>query len=900
MTPGVAAVALLLLTAANRAANADAEASIVSGLDDLGDLGDLAPPGNTTCREVLEATNEALRRRCELGSGLHAPTGAAASETTTALLRAPPFGGGPRPVNLDNRANRATSKRSSSARERRRRGWSACRRSRRASWRRAPDLAGTTGALLGTSCAVREQEYMYFPGQSARCFLYDPSTQAWSMPSLAGGGRADLVARADNVHELVPQPWPYLPHETNSSFFREEIITGGCCLANTRTQHYYSGKLCTEQLVLATGGSVESGCRGEGLAAEGSLLKPATGNSRACKSDDLDDAQSLVGGRRLQQMHGENGCNADTIHDWVDTAGAGCYDYRTYNWSEFSSPTWCGPGYRNGPFGRTSPPSAYAVDGVDANTVCCRCGDGGMFDPALVVAGDQICDSGTTLPATRDVAILDFADRYTTEVNCAWQISCGSAGPHVVMRLLDFNVRAMDYFSVHDGEDVSAPILGVQIDAGDHNETLQFVAGSAMHISLVKFLRHGVSYAPHGFRAEYWCEDTTAFSWGCMNHEATNFNPAATAEDGSCTHTGSEVMLAAIVPSPTTSTAWLDNGWIVDGDPCAIAWKGVICDQARRIKVVSFVPKQMCPQIGPQEPQKGRGTDAVFDCDSEDSRFVNDMYVLAGEIQSGIGELTDLEMLDLSGQALSGTFPSAMGNLIRLKELSIPKGFSGTLPPEMINMKNMRSLNALQHMWSGVQSGVAVTNGFLSGTLPPVFSNWPQLDWLMLWEIPISGTLPQALGDDVPDLFYMNWQGSPAGGKSCVADGACISGTFPESFAKLTKLEQWYMGNHVRMSGTFPRDMTDMVALGDWDFKGIPLLSGTFPHGLGSSPLMSRTEVYDEAYRFWENPTVCSVQFSASRVSGTLPQLFGRAQSLRSMELLQFKHLSGTLPSVLD
>jgi hypothetical protein len=55
----VAAVALLVLTAAARAANADAEANIAAGLG--------PPPGSTSCHDVLAETNEALRR-CELSS----------------------------------------------------------------------------------------------------------------------------------------------------------------------------------------------------------------------------------------------------------------------------------------------------------------------------------------------------------------------------------------------------------------------------------------------------------------------------------------------------------------------------------------------------------------------------------------------------------------------------------------------------------------------------------------------------------------------------------------------------------------------------------------------------------------------------------------------------------------
>jgi|EP01046_Picozoa_sp_COSAG06_P014344 predicted outer membrane repeat protein len=255
----VAAVALLVLTVAARAANADARTSIVSGFDDLEDL---APPGSTTClkwHDVLEETNEALRR-CELSSSRDFDE--AASTTTAALPPPVPFRAEPTLVDLnDNRATSlqdgtgqplrqtaATSTGDADAMEPSSRdllhtstyddllndpktrdiidGYDGASRPH---WvvhpesheertahllrhvdkkgRRLQDdgnlaaalldgddgtigctdpLASNDGAL-GTSCtyscAALEQEY--FPGQPARCFLYDPSTQTWPAELLA-------------------------------------------------------------------------------------------------------------------------------------------------------------------------------------------------------------------------------------------------------------------------------------------------------------------------------------------------------------------------------------------------------------------------------------------------------------------------------------------------------------------------------------------------------------------------------------------------------------------------------------------------------------------------------------------------------------------------------------------
>ena len=301
MKRGVAAVvAVFLLIAAARATSADAEASIVAGLDELSGLptpgsavrvevleetetndgeafrrsaaeptpgsideaasataaallpapiGNLVPPGCTTYHKVLEETNEACNkalRRCEHES-LHAPGPAGADNdaaSTAAVLPAPPRAE-PQPVDLgdDDKSNsmddfedllrhpRETAQKlvppdimarfftgapawTSQTYEERTahllRHVDKKKGGRRLQWKWqgdgtqardgslaaaiSPDAGlgcadplasnvGAVGASCTYNCAALKQEY--FPGQPARCFLYDPSTQTWPADLLA-------------------------------------------------------------------------------------------------------------------------------------------------------------------------------------------------------------------------------------------------------------------------------------------------------------------------------------------------------------------------------------------------------------------------------------------------------------------------------------------------------------------------------------------------------------------------------------------------------------------------------------------------------------------------------------------------------------------------------------------
>ncbi len=88
---------------------------------------------------------------------------------------------------------------------------------------------------------------------------------------------------------------------------------------------------------------------------------------------------------------------------------------------------------------------------------------------------------------------------------------------------------------------------------------------------------------------------------------------------------------------------------------------------------------------------------------------------LTGIIPVEIGNLTNLEVLDLSENLLTGAIPSEIGNLIQLRELWIAyNGLGGTIPTEIGNLFNLTVLS-----FSG---------NTLEGSIPPEIGNLTNLN----------------------------------------------------------------------------------------------------------------------------------------------------------------------------
>jgi len=80
---------------------------------------------------------------------------------------------------------------------------------------------------------------------------------------------------------------------------------------------------------------------------------------------------------------------------------------------------------------------------------------------------------------------------------------------------------------------------------------------------------------------------------------------------------------------------------------------------------------------------------------------------ITGEIPTAIGELYELERLDVSSNRLGGMIPSEIGNLNRLTQLDLNSNkLTGSTPPQMRRLARLNLVNLYDNEMEGEIEGL--------------------------------------------------------------------------------------------------------------------------------------------------------------------------------------------------
>ncbi len=210
---------------------------------------------------------------------------------------------------------------------------------------------------------------------------------------------------------------------------------------------------------------------------------------------------------------------------------------------------------------------------------------------------------------------------------------------------------------------------------------------------------------------------------------------------------------------------------------------------------------------------------ALYQATSGDSWLQSDNWLTDAPIDSWYGVVADnndrVIELDLSENGLSGSIPPELGNLINLKSLNLYNNrLSGSIPSELGNLINLETLDFYKNLLRGTippeLGGLAelewleLSDNWLRGMIPPELGKLTELEWLGLSNNRLFGAIPPELGM----LTRLEWLDLSGNG---------LTGAIPSELGKLTKLSELYLSGN-QLNGCVPEvwrnvEMSDLERL---------------------------------------------------------------------------------------
>src|SRR6266536_929727 len=214
---------------------------------------------------------------------------------------------------------------------------------------------------------------------------------------------------------------------------------------------------------------------------------------------------------------------------------------------------------------------------------------------------------------------------------------------------------------------------------------------------------------------------------------------------------------------------------------------------------------------------------------------------LRGNIPSTIGNLSNLQRMDLNTNQLNGSIPPSIGNLKSLIYFYLLSNqLSSSIPRSIGDLINLQGFDLSDNELSdSIPSslgnlinlqGFDLSDNELSDSIPSSLGSLKTLGFLELDNNQLSGSIPSSLGNLV-NLYYLYLNNNQ------------LTGRIPSSLGNLVNLYILDLGNN-RLSGTIPSSLSNLNLLNDpsygylnlshnhLTFDGMELIAQTFPNAV--------------------------------------------------------------------
>lgn len=282
---------------------------------------------------------------------------------------------------------------------------------------------------------------------------------------------------------------------------------------------------------------------------------------------------------------------------------------------------------------------------------------------------------------------------------------------------------------------------------------------------------------------------------------------------------------------------WTNNtNWCSD-QPLS-EWYGVTCDEAGRVTAIELRYNKLSGMI-PDEIGNLSELETL-DLFGSSTAGVNDEGAnrLSGNIPASIGALQKLRSLNLGCNQLSGNIPVSLSNLIHLESLCLMSNqLSGNIPPDLSALKNLQVLELDYNQ--------------LNGNIPKELGDLENLTNLYLNDNQLTGCVPVELGN-LSKLVILELRFNQLSGEIPVVlcglenlegldlEGNQFTGSIPKELGNLRKLDDLRLSSN-QIGGMIPVELGRLTNL-VWLRLDNNNLRGNVPEELGNLTKLYRDE----------------------------------------------------------
>ncbi|WRX13120.1 Serine-threonine/tyrosine-protein kinase [Theobroma cacao] len=223
---------------------------------------------------------------------------------------------------------------------------------------------------------------------------------------------------------------------------------------------------------------------------------------------------------------------------------------------------------------------------------------------------------------------------------------------------------------------------------------------------------------------------------------------------------------------------------------------------------------------------------------------------ITGSLPEGIGNLVNLNDINMGNLFLTGNIPVSMGKLQNLEGLSLPSNhLSGKIPSSVGNLSRLSKLD--------------LSNNNFEGRILQSLANCDRMEQLDLSQNKLNGSIPNQLFGAFKSLFYLNLSHNS------------FTGLLPLDLGNLKNLVQLFLDNN-KFFGEIPCNLGQSSGLRILYMQGNSF-QGSIPTSFGS---LRSLEILD---------------FSSNNLSGNIPLELETLRFLVSLNL-SFNQLEGEVP----